>query len=288
MEQNDNKNINLHRYINKDNKRVHEKIKEESKEKDKKNIVTKFPKKDIKNIISVISGKGGVGKSSISAILALKLNSIGKKVGILDADITGASILKIFSIDKKAEMLGDKIIPAVTKTGIKIASINLFLKTDDSPIIWRGPMLSNALMQLYNNTLWQDLDYLIIDMPPSTSDVMITAFQSIPIDSAIVVTTPQNLSINIAKKAYNMAKQMNIEVLGFIENMSYIKCGKCGNIINLGEEGLEKEILKIGSRLIAKFPLDINLNENIINRNFEIYITDTEYFKIFLQNLKKL
>lgn len=288
MKQNDNKNINLHRYINKDNKRVHEKIKEESKEKDKKNIVTKFPKKDIKNIISVISGKGGVGKSSISAILALKLNSIGKKVGILDADITGASILKIFSIDKKAEILGDKIIPAVTKTGIKIASINLFLKTDDSPIIWRGPMLSNALMQLYNNTLWQDLDYLIIDMPPSTSDVMITAFQSIPIDSAIVVTTPQSLSINIAKKAYNMAKQMNIEVLGFIENMSYIKCGKCGNIINLGEESLEKEILKIGSRLIAKFPLDINLNENIINRNFEIYITDTEYFKTFLQNLKNL
>ena len=274
--ENDNKKMNFHRYVKKDIQKVEKKIKS-------KNEVTKLSKQNIKKIIAVISGKGGVGKSSVSSIIALKLNSKGKKVVILDSDITGASILNMFSINKKAEIKDKKIIPAISKTGIKISSINMFLKSDDNPIIWRGPMLSNALIQLYRDTLWQDLDYLIIDMPPSTSDIMITSFQSIPIDSAIVVTTAQSLAINIAKKAYNMAKQMNINVIGFIENMSYITCGKCGNNILLYGEDMTKQLVEnVGSKLIAKFPLDINLNNSIINHNFEQYVKSTKYFTNFL------
>src|SRR5574344_1925976 len=182
----------------------------------------------IKHVIGVISGKGGVGKSFVTSLIASKLNKMGYKVGILDGDITGPSIPKSFNIHEQASGDGvSMIFPAVTESGIKIISSNMLLEKEDDPIIWRGTLISSLLKQFFTDVLWEELDYLLIDMPPGTGDVTLTCFQSFPLDGVVIVTSPQDLVSVIVRKAVNMAKQMNIKVLGLVENMSYVECPHC-------------------------------------------------------------
>ena len=176
----------------------------------------------IGHVIGVISGKGGVGKSLVTAELAVKLNRAGYKVGILDADITGPSIPKVFGIHEAAIGTDVGIYPAETESGIKIMSVNLLLEHEEDPVIWRGPVIAGVVKQFWNEVLWGDLDYLLVDMPPGTGDVPLTVFQSLPVDGVVIVTSPQDLVELIVKKAYNMAKMMNVKVIGLVQNMSYL------------------------------------------------------------------
>jgi Mrp family chromosome partitioning ATPase len=224
----------------------------------------------IKNVIGVVSGKGGVGKSFITAMLAVLLNRKGYKVGILDADITGPSIPKMFGITRKA--LGNEwgIIPESTINNIKIMSVNLLLDKEDSPVIWRGPILANTVKQFWTEVVWENLDYLFIDMPPGTGDVPLTVFQSIPLDGIVIVSSPQDLVSMIVKKAYNMAKRMNIPILGLVENMSYVKCPDCGKQINLfGESKLTEISNEIDVDILGRIPIDPAIAKLVDEGNFE-------------------
>ena len=186
---------------------------------------------DVKHVIGVVSGKGGVGKSFVTGSLANMMAAQGYKVGILDADITGPSIPKMYGL-KGAAMANDEgIYPMITKNGIKVMSINLLLPTEDTPVIWRGPVLANMVKHFWTDVIWGDVDYLFVDMPPGTGDVPLTAFQSLPIEGIVIVTSPQDLVKMIVKKAFNMAEMMKIPVLGIVENYSYVKCPDCGKAI---------------------------------------------------------
>ena len=182
----------------------------------------------VKRVIGVISGKGGVGKSTVTAMIASALAAKGEKTGILDADITGPSIPRLFGISDKAEADGECVYPIESGKGIKIMSINLLLEDETSPVIWRGPVISGTVKQFWTEVAWGELDTLLVDMPPGTGDVPLTVFQSIPVDGLIVVTTPQELVGMIVSKAVNMAQMMNVPVLGLVENMAYFKCPDCG------------------------------------------------------------
>lgn len=223
----------------------------------------------IKNVIAVISGKGGVGKSTVSSLLAVELNKKGYKVGILDADITGPSIPKAFGINQNAMQNELGILPAESKNGIKIMSINMMLKEHDAPVVWRGPVIAGAVKQFWQDVIWGELDYLIIDCPPGTGDVPLTVFQTVPLDGAIIVTSPQDLVSLIVKKAYNMAKMMNINVLGLVENMSYVKCPDCGKEFSIFGSGTESLAKEIGIDLLAKMPIDLSLSTMVDNGNIE-------------------
>ncbi|MBR2489274.1 MAG: P-loop NTPase, partial [Clostridia bacterium] len=179
---------------------------------------------NIKHVIGVVSGKGGVGKSMVTSMLAVLMQRKGYKVGILDADITGPSIPKTFGINSRAMQNEIGILPAETKTGIKLMSVNLMLAEKESPVLWRGPVIAGAVKQFWTDVVWGDLDFLFVDCPPGTGDVPLTVFQSLPLDGAVIVTSPQDLVSMIVKKAYNMADMMNIPVLGIVENMSYVVC----------------------------------------------------------------
>lgn len=210
----------------------------------------------IKKIIAVLSGKGGVGKSFVTSSLAVKLAKEGFKVGIMDADITGPSIPKAFGVKDKATGENNLIYPLITKTGIKIMSSNCLLENDTDPIVWRGPLLGGLIKQFYEDVLWEELDYLLIDMPPGTGDVSLTVFQQLPIDDLIIVTSPQDLVSLIVTKALNMAKMMNIHLLGVVENMSYLLCPKCDEHISVfGESHLEEFAAKEGFNILAKLPI---------------------------------
>lgn len=185
----------------------------------------------INHVIAVVSGKGGVGKSTVTSLLANALNHQGMNIGILDADITGPSIGHAFSIHSKAAGSDIGIIPANSSKGIKIISANMLLEDDDTPVLWRGPMIANAVKEFFTGVIWGDLDVLLIDMPPGTGDVPLTVFQSIPVSGIVVITTPQDMVGMIVSKAIHMAEQMNIPVLGIIENMSYIDCESCNHRI---------------------------------------------------------
>ncbi len=216
--------------------------------------------KDIKRIIAVYSAKGGVGKSTVVSILAILYKSIGKKVGILDCDISGPSIKSIFKIQGYAEALdSNKIIP-YDNDGIKIVSLDLL--SDAEAVLWRGPLVSGAIKQMYDDTVWGDLDILLLDLPPGTSDAPITVFQSIPIDGLIIVTTPQDLSYITNNKTIFMANQMKIKILGIIENMSYIICPKCGEKIEIG-----KNNKNYNEKLIVKLPFINDIDKLIISRD---------------------
>lgn len=182
----------------------------------------------IKKIIGVVSGKGGVGKSLVTSLLAHKMNSLGYKVGILDSDLTGPSIPKAFGVSKK--ILGDDkfMYPSMTEHGISIMSINLLLDDETKPVLWRGPLLGGAIKQFYTDVAWGELDYLFVDMPPGTSDIPMTVYQALPIDGVVIVTTPQDLVSMIIGKSISMANQMNVKILGLVENMSYLVCPDCG------------------------------------------------------------
>lgn len=211
---------------------------------------------NIKRIVSVISGKGGVGKSLVTSSLAVALNKKGYKVGILDADITGPSIPKVFGVTEKATGSQDGMYPAVTKDGIKVMSVNLILDQEDAPVIWRGPVIGAVVKQFWTDVIWGDLDVLLIDMPPGTGDVPLTVFQTIPLDGAVVVTSPQDLVSMIVRKSYYMADKMDINILGVVENMSYIECPDCGKIIYpFGEGKIEEAVKEKGLDLLAKLPI---------------------------------
>ena len=210
------------------------------------------------HVIGVVSGKGGVGKSLVTASLANKMAGKGYSVGILDADITGPSIPRMYGLDGQA--MGDgqnNIYPLSTKNGIKVISVNLLLPTQDTPVIWRGPILAGMVKQFWSDVVWGDLDYMFVDMPPGTGDVPLTVFQSLPLDGVIIVTSPQDLVQMIVRKAYNMAQMMNVPVLGLVENYSYIKCPDCGKAIPLfGESRIDDIAADLGLAVTARIPVD--------------------------------
>lgn len=229
---------------------------------------------NIKHVVAVVSGKGGVGKSMVSSLLAVLMSQKGYKVGILDADITGPSIPKSFGIMGNAMQNELGILPAETKTGIKIMSVNMLLKENDAPVVWRGPVIAGAVKQFWQDVVWGDLDYLFIDCPPGTGDVPLTVFQTVPLDGAIIVTSPQDLVSLIVKKAYNMAKMMNINILGTVENMSYVKCpdcGKCFSVFGSGSEGIADEL---NIALLGKLPIDASLAQMVDNGCIEHFKED--------------
>lgn len=211
----------------------------------------------IKKVIGVVSGKGGVGKSLVTAMLAVLMNRNGYRSAILDADVTGPSIPKVFGLKEKAK--GDEmgLFPVKSKTGIEIMSVNLLLEHDTDPVIWRGPIIGNTVKQFWTDVLWGDVDYLFIDMPPGTGDVPLTVFQSIPVDGVIIVTSPQELVSMIVAKAVNMAKMMNIPILGLVENMSYFKCPDCNKEIKVfGDSHIEEVAKEHNIETIAKIPIN--------------------------------
>lgn len=233
-----------------------------SRTQDKNSFLEKLnPESSVKKVIGVVSGKGGVGKSLVTSLLAVKMNSLGFHTAILDADITGPSIPKAFGIEGGVGMVqaggADVMLPATSSTGIQIMSANLLLDHDTDPVIWRGPVIAGAVKQFWTETLWKDVDYMFVDMPPGTGDVPLTVFQSLPVDGIIIVTSPQELVGMIVAKAVNMAKKMNVPILGIVENMSYLECPDCGKHINVfGESHTEQVAEEYGLKLLAQIPID--------------------------------
>lgn len=226
-------------------------------------LIIESPNSKIGKIIGVMSGKGGVGKSTISALLAKQLQREGYKVGILDADITGPSIPRLLNIsNERAYGKEDGTLMPVNSTeGIKVMSLNLLVKDEEEPVIWRGPMVGEVVKQFYKDVHWGELDYLVIDMPPGTGDVALTAMQSIPIDGIVMVSIPQDMVSMIVSKAINMTKAMNIKVIGLVENMSYVLCPDCDKQIKLFDsEDIEKFLKDTNLELLAEFPMTKDLS----------------------------
>jgi len=215
----------------------------------------------IGKVIAVVSGKGGVGKSLITSLLAVSSQRDGYSTAILDADVTGPSIPKAFGLYEKASGDENGIFPVLTKTGISVMSLNLLMENESDPVIWRGPVIAGAVKQFWTDVIWGDVDYMFIDMPPGTGDVPLTVFQSIPVDGIIIVTSPQELVGMIVEKAVNMAKKMGIPVLGMVENMSYAVCPHCGEKYEIfGESRIEAEAAKFGVKTFAMLPFDPRLS----------------------------
>lgn len=227
----------------------------------------------IKNVIAVMSGKGGVGKSSVTSLMGVALNEAGYKVGIMDADITGPSIPKVFGINKERSYQSEKgVEPTLTVGGIKVISINLMLDEEEAPVVWRGPAISGAVKQFYTEVNWGELDFLLIDLPPGTGDVPLTIMQSLEIDGAIIVATPQDLVSLIVKKSINMAKMMHVPVLGLVENMSYFECPDCKNRIDLfGVSKVTTIAQDMGLDIIAEIPIDPELVQLSDEGKIELY-----------------
>lgn len=215
---------------------------------------------DIKKVIGVVSGKGGVGKSLTTAMLAVTMQRRGFKTALLDADITGPSAPKLFGLTKKAQSDGSGIYPVETKSGIKVMSLNLLLENDSDPVVWRGPVIAGAVKQFWTDVIWNDVDYMFVDMPPGTGDVPLTVFQSLPVDGIIVVTSPQELVSMIVTKAVKMAQLMNVPIVGVIENYSYLVCPDCKKRINVfGDSHIGEITDNLGIDLLAKIPIDPEL-----------------------------
>lgn len=217
---------------------------------------------EVKHVIGVVSGKGGVGKSMVTASLANLLASMGYRTGILDADITGPSIPKMYGLTGPAQASEEGILPELCGNGVKVMSLNLLMPDPEQAVIWRGPVIANMVKQFWSDVIWGELDYLLVDMPPGTGDVPLTVFQSLPVEGIMVVTSPQELVQLIVKKAFNMAKAMNIPVLGVIENYSFLKCPDCGKAIKVfGESHIEEAASELGIALAGKMPIDPSLAE---------------------------
>ncbi len=210
----------------------------------------------IRKMVGIVSGKGGVGKSFVTSTLASEMSRRGYRTAVLDADITGPSMGKAFGVTEKMYSDGELALPAITKTGIQVVSSNMMLETDDQPVIWRGPIVAGVIKQFYQEVYWNDVDYMFVDMPPGTSDVPLTVFQSLPLDGIVVVTSPQDLVSMIVEKAINMANMMNIPVLGLVENMSYVECGNCGEKLHVfGKSHIDEVASKYGLPVLARIPL---------------------------------
>ena len=239
----------------------------------------------VKKVIGVISGKGGVGKSMVTASLARLMRAQGYSVGILDADITGPSIPKMYGLHEQAVGNELGLFPSVAKDGTRIMSINLLLESEDTPVIWRGPIIAGVVKQFWEEVMWGDLDYLFVDMPPGTGDVPLTVFQSLPLDGVVIVTSPQDLVQMIVKKAFYMARQMDVPVLGMVENYSYLECPDCGKKISVfGESHIEEIAREIGVEILGKMPIDPHLAEMVEQEKF--YEVENTYLDKAIEALK--
>ena len=244
-------------------------------------------KSKVNKVIAIMSGKGGVGKSLVTSSLAVELAKKGYNVGILDSDVTGPSIPKMFGLNGTVK--GDEagLYPEITASGIKVISVNLLLEDKEEPVIWRGPVISTVVKQFWSDVYWGELDYLLIDMPPGTGDVPLTVFQSIPVDEVIIVTSPQDLVKLIVKKAYNMADKMDIHVLGLIENYSYLKCPDCGKEISLfGKSHIDEAAKEMGTKVLGKLPLDPSYAETADEGKF--YEIENPYLDAAVEVLKNI
>ena len=233
------------------------------------------PKSNVKKVIAVVSGKGGVGKSTVTSKLAVAMAREGKRVGVLDADITGPSAPTAFGVTECAGATEEGLYPAVTRTGIQVMSINLLLDNPGDPVVWRGPVIAGAVKQFWTDVIWEDVDYMFVDMPPGTGDVPLTVFQSLPIDGIVIVTTPQDLVSMIVSKAVKMAEMMHVPVLGFVENYAYLKCPDCGKKIEVfGKSHLDEIAEKFGLPVLARLPIDPTVAEAYDNGMMETVYTD--------------
>ena len=217
-------------------------------------------KSNVKKVIAVVSGKGGVGKSTVTSMMAAAMHKLGHSVAILDADVTGPSIPQAFGLHEPALGSEDGILPAVTKSGIKVMSVNLLLPDAADPVVWRGPVLAGAVKQFWSDVIWGDVDYLFVDLPPGTGDVPLTVFQSLPVSGVVIVTSPQALVSMIVEKAVRMARMMNVPVYGFVENYSYLACPDCGKHIEVfGKSKLGDLALQYSLPVLARLPIDPQL-----------------------------
>lgn len=254
-------------------------------------VMPKYGK--VKNIIGIISGKGGVGKSTVTGILATQLAAKGYKVGVLDADITGPSMPRFFGInEKRAEMVpidnnnNFKFMPVETDKGIKVISMNLLTAVEDQPVIWRGPVITGVLNQMYQDTVWDDLDYLLIDMPPGTGDVALTVMQSFPLNEVIVVSTPQDMVSMIVKKLVIMAQKIGVPVRGVVENMAYIECEDCSKKIRVfSKKSAEEHAEYLGLPLIAEMPINPDLTEALEEGRAEEYVAEHPLYTLLFSGL---
>ena len=251
-------------------------------------MIESNPMNNVKKIIGVMSGKGGVGKSTISVLVAKQLKKLGYKVGILDADITGPSVPRLLGVrDKKATSNGELMLPVETEDGIYVMSLNLLIEDENQPVIWRGPVISSAVKQFWTDVLWGDLDYLLIDMPPGTGDVALTVLQSIPINGLIIVSVPQDFVSMIVSKAVNMAKTMNINVLGVIENMSYITCPDCGKKIKVyNGDNTDRFLQDMNLKLLGELPMLSSISNLSSGYNSEDKAIE-EIFSPIVENIIK-
>lgn len=233
------------------------------------------PNASVKKVIAVVSGKGGVGKSTVTSMLAVAMARKGKRVGVLDADITGPSAPTAFGVTEFQGADEHGLYPALTRTGIQVMSINLLLDNPADPVVWRGPVIAGAVKQFWTDVIWEDVDYLFVDMPPGTGDVPLTVFQSLPVDGVIIVTSPQDLVSMIVAKAVKMANMMHIPVLGFVENYSYLRCPDCGKKISVfGKSHLDEIAAQFDLPILARLPIDPAVAEAYDNGQMETVNTE--------------
>lgn len=253
---------------------MHEKLKEGSR---------------VGKVIAVVSGKGGVGKSLVTGLCAVTSERLGYRTAVLDADVTGPSVPKMFGIRDKAMGSELGIFPVQSRGGVRVMSLNLLLDDETSPVVWRGPVISGAVKQFWTDVIWDDVDYMFIDMPPGTGDVPLTVFQSIPVDGIIIVTSPQELVSMIVEKAVNMAKMMNIPVLGLVENMSYFTCPDCGKKLHVfGESHFEETAKKFGIEALMQLPIAPEVAALVDSGSIEDVATlDLKPLETLLKNLGK-
>lgn len=250
-------------------------------------LVKPHKKSNIKKVIGIVSGKGGVGKSLVTSLLASNMKKAGYNVGILDADITGPSIPKIFGVSGSVYATKEGAYPKKSEGGVDIMSINLLLEDDTKPVVWRGPVIAGAVGQFWTDIIWEDVDYMFVDMPPGTGDVPLTVFQTIPVDGIVIVTSPQELVSMIVEKAVNMAEMMNINVLGLVENMSYIECPNCHEKISVfGESHVDEVAKKYGLEVLANIPIDPEIAKKCDEGKIEQL--DKQYVDKAVEKLKNL
>ena len=247
------------------------------------------PESSVKKVIGVVSGKGGVGKSLVTSLMACRMRAENFRVGMLDADITGPSIPKAFGVHEQIRVTPDGrlLVPAETATGIQIISSNMILDHETDPVIWRGPVIAGAVKQFWSETYWENIDYMFVDMPPGTGDVPLTVFQSLPVDGIIIVTSPQELVSMIVTKAVNMAKKMNIPIIGLVENMSYLECPDCGKKISVFGESHVEEVAKENEiPVLAKIPIRPEITKSVDEGTVE-YVK-AEFLDTTVEAIKKL